>query len=637
LSDLFSISTSALQAFQQAIAVTSNNIANANTPGYAEENIILSAALPQGANGVAIGDGVDVQGVTRSVDELNNSQLNSSQSTLGSLDSLQTYTNQLDNIIGTTAGGLTTALQNYYSAWSTVADDPTSTSARQALIGDAQSVATSIQTTNTQLQTLNTGINSGITSDVTQINTLTASIASLNQQISVSAGENSGQQPNELLDQRDTAISSLSKLVGISTTTDSNGAVNVFIGNGQPLVLQGVVTKLTTIPNEYNASQLDVATASNPTSSISSQITTGDLGGLLTARTTAVDPAINAVGQIATALSVTANTQQNSGLNLSGELGANLFTVGSPQVVASSNNTSTVTATVSPVTSANVGALTSDNYLIAYNNGAYSVTDTSTGKAAAGATVTGNTIAVGGLTVTLSGTPNNGDTFLLQPTAAAAGGFAVSLTNPSQIAAAGAVVASAASTNTGSGAVSSGTVVDPTNANLLTPATIKFTSATTYSINAVGNYAYTSGGTIPPATATQDGWQVQITGTPATGDVFTVQSNASGTGDNRNALAAAAGQTTGVLSGGTTSIDGATSALVTNIGSQAQQVNTSQTAQTAINTQALANVQSVSGVNLDEEAANLLKWQESYQASAQALQIGNSVFTSLLAAISATA
>jgi flagellar hook-associated protein 1 len=636
LSDLFSITTSALQAFQQAIAVTSNNIANANTPGYADENIILSAALPQGASGVAIGDGVDVQGVTRSVDELNNSQLNSSQSTLGSLDSLQTYTNQLDNIIGTTAGGLTTAMQSYYSAWSTVADDPTSTSARQALIGDAQSVATSLQTTNTQLQTLNTGINSGITSDVTQINTLTASIASLNQQISVSTGENSGQQPNELLDQRDTAISSLSKLVGISTTTDGNGAVNVFIGNGQPLVLQGVVTKLTTVPNQYNATQLDVATASNPTSSISSQITTGDLGGLLTARTTAVDPAINAIGQIATGLSVTANAQQNSGLDLNGALGANLFTVGSPQVVASSYNTSTVSATVSPVTSANVGALTSDNYLIAYNNGAYSVTDTSTGKSAAGATVTGNTIAVGGLTVTLSGTPNAGDTFLLEPTAAAAGGFAVSLTNPSQIAAAGAVAASASGTNTGSGAISSGTVVDPTNANLLATATIKFTSATTYSINGVGNYAYTSGGTIPPTTATQDGWQVQITGTPATNDVFTVQANTSGTGDNRNALAAAAGQTTGVLSGGTTSIDGATSALVTNIGSQAQQVNTSQTAQTAINTQALANVQSVSGVNLDEEAANLLKWQESYQASAQALQIGNSVFTSLLAAINGT-
>ena len=189
MSDLFSISISALQAFQQAIAVTSNNIANANTPGYADESIVLSAALPQGANGVAIGDGVDINSVTRSVDELANSQLNSSQSALGSLNSLQTYTNQLDNIIGTTAGGLTTALQNYYSAWSTVADNPTSTAARQALIGDAQSVATSIQSTNTQLQNLGTNINSGITSDVTQINTLTATIGSLNQQIAVRSEE----------------------------------------------------------------------------------------------------------------------------------------------------------------------------------------------------------------------------------------------------------------------------------------------------------------------------------------------------------------------------------------------------------------------------------------------------------------
>jgi flagellar hook-associated protein 1 FlgK len=635
LSDLFSISTSALQAFQQGIAVTSNNIANANTTGYSVESINLTAASPQGANGVAIGDGVDVSSVTRSVDELNNSQLNSSQSSLGGLDSLQTYTNQLDNIIGTTAGGLTTAMQNYYSAWSTVADDPTSSSARQALIGDAQSVATSIQTTNSQLQNLNTSINSGITSDVGQINTLTANIASLNQQISVNSGENGGQAPNELLDQRDQALSSLSKLVGVTTTTDKDGALNVFVGNGQPLVLQGVVTKLTTVSNQYNASQLDVATSANPNSSISSQITSGDLGGLLTARTTAVDPAINQVGQIATALSVTANAQQNSGLDQNGNFGANLFTVGAPQAAASSNNTSTVTATVSPVTSANVGSLTSDNYLVSYNNGAYSVTDASTGKSA-GATVAGNVITVSGLTVTLSGTPSNGDTFLVEPTAAAAGGFATSLTSPSQIAAAGAIATSAADTNSGSGAISSGTVADAANPNLLSTATIKFTSATTYSINGTGSYAYTSGGTIPPTTATQDGWQVQITGAPATGDTFTVQGNTAGTGDNRNALAAAAGQTTGVLSGGTTSIDGATSAMVTAIGSQASQVNTSQTAQTAINTQALANVQSVSGVNLDEEAANLLKWQQAYQASAQALQIGNSVFSSLLAAINGT-
>jgi flagellar hook-associated protein 1 FlgK len=134
----------------------------------------------------------------------------------------------------------------------------------------------------------------------------------------------------------------------------------------------------------------------------------------------------------------------------------------------------------------------------------------------------------------------------------------------------------------------------------------------------------------------ENGWQVQLTGAPAAGDTFTVQSNSSGTGDNRNALAASNQQSVGVLSGGTISVTGAASALITAVGSQAQQVNTAQTAQTAVNTQALANVQSVSGVNLDEEAANLLQWQQAYQASAQAFSIGNTTFTTFLSAINGT-
>ena len=140
--------------------------------------------------------------------------------------------------------------------------------------------------------------------------------------------------------------------------------------------------------------------------------------------------------------------------------------------------------------------------------------------------------------------------------------------------------------------------------------------------------AYTSGGNIAA-----NGWQVQISGTPAAGDTFTVQGNAGGTGDNRNALASAQQQNQGVLNNGTTSISGAISGMITGFGSLAQQVNTSQTAQTAINTQASDSVKSVSGVNLDEEAANLLQWQQAYQASAQALSIGSSLFTTLLTAV----
>ncbi len=217
MSDLFNISISALQAFQTAISVTSNNIANANTPGYTEESAILASAVPQLDGSASVGSGVDVVSINRAFSQLANNQLNSSQSSLGQLNSLQTYTNQVDNIIGTTAGGLTTALQNYYNAWSTVSNNPTSTASRQALISAAQSVATALQTTNSRLQSLNTGINSSITQDVSQINSLSQSISTLNQQIVTSTAQSGGQAPNELLDQRDAALSSLSKLVGVTT------------------------------------------------------------------------------------------------------------------------------------------------------------------------------------------------------------------------------------------------------------------------------------------------------------------------------------------------------------------------------------------------------------------------------------
>jgi flagellar hook-associated protein 1 FlgK len=171
-------------------------------------------------------------------------------------------------------------------------------------------------------------------------------------------------------------------------------------------------------------------------------------------------------------------------------------------------------------------------------------------------------------------------------------------------------------------------VVDATNPNLRTPASIVFASPTSYSIDGGAAQTYSPGGNI-----SVNGWQVQISGAPAAGDTFALGSNTGGTGDNRNALAAANLQSTGVLSNGTTSVTGAVSAMITGIGSQAQQINTAQQAQTAVNTQALSQVQSVSGVNLDEEAANLLQWQQAYQAAAQALNIGNSLFATLLSAV----
>ena len=630
MSSIFGIDLSALQAFQQAIEVTSNNVANASTPGYDEESIELDAALPQDAGGFAIGSGVNVEGVTRAFNQAAVTQLNTSQSSLSQLNALQNYTSQIDNLFGTTAGGLTTALQNYYNGWSAVADNPTSSAARQALLGDASALAANLNSTSSQLQEMNSDVNTRITADVNQINSIGTQISALNTQIAQSSG--SGQAPNQLLDQRDQLVSNLSQLVGVTTTSNSDGSINVYLGNGQPLVLDQNTYQLSTVPNEFNASQLEVASTASDGASISSAITSGDLGGLLSARTQAIDPAMNQLGQIATAVAQSANTQQASGLDLYGQLGPALFSIGGPVATASSANTDATTASA---TISNVGALTSDNYLLSYTGGTYTLTDTTTGAnvalTGAGTSTSPLTASSVGLSIVLSGTPASGDQFLVQPTAQAAATIGVSITDPSDLAAAGAIQTSASDGNTGGAAISAGTVIDPTNPKLLDTTTIQFLTPTTYSVNGVGSFAYTSGGNVD-----LNGWQVQITGTPAAGDTFTVQSNAGGTGDNTNALAAANQQTTGVLSNGTLSASGAVSELISGAGALAQQVNTAQTAQTAVNTQASTNVQSISGVNLDEEAASLMQWQQAYQASAQALSVANGLFTTFIDSINGT-
>ncbi len=352
--------------------------------------------------------------------------------------------------------------------------------------------------------------------------------------------------------------------MGVTTTSNSDGSINVFLGNGQPLVLDQNTYQLSTVPNQFNASQLEVASTASDGASITSSITSGDLGGLLAARTQAIDPALNQLGQIATAVAQSANTQQGSGLDLNGQLGSALFSVGAPVATASSANTDATTASV---TLSNIGALTSDNYLLSYKAGAYTLTDATTGAnvalTGAGTTASPLTASSVGLSIVLSGTPAAGDQFLIQPTAQAASTIGVAITDPSGLAAAGAIQTSAADTNTGSATIGAGTVLDPTNPNLLNTTTIQFLTPTTYSVNGAGSFAYTSGGNVD-----LNGWQAQISGTPAAGDTFTVQSNAGGTGDNTNALAAANQQTTGVLSNGTISVSGAVSALISGAGAR---------------------------------------------------------------------
>ncbi len=282
-------------------------------------------------------------------------------------------------------------------------------------------------------------------------------------------------------------------------------------------------------------------------------------------------------------------------------------------------------------TRTNLSALTADNYLLSNNGGAWQLYDQTTQQTVTmgGDGSAGNPFTAAGLSMVVSGTANSGDSYLVQPTATAAAGFTVLLTNPSQIASAAAVQTASVTANTGSGTIAPATVTDPTDPNLLTTTSLVFSSPNQYQVNGVGpTFTYT-----PGAAIALDGWTTSISGTPASGDSFTVSSNSGNPGDNTNLFAMIDGLNASSLNGGTLSLKGAANSLVSQVGAQTQQAQANAQAQQSVNSSAAAAVSSLSGVNLDEEAANMVKFQQAYQACAQLIQASNTMFSTLISAI----
>jgi flagellar hook-associated protein 1 FlgK len=646
MADIFNTAVTGLVAFQNALAVTSNNITNANTPGYSVESPNFVEAGSNDVGGITVGNGVNVTGVTRSFNQFAVNQLWTANSGLGQQTAYVNLANQVDNAIGSSTNGVSAALSAFFNSWQTLSTDPTSTTDRQQVISQAQTLAGSITSTATTLNQLTGNVNTQIQGTVTSVNSLATQIAQLNQSIQAQTADNAGQPPNDLLDQRDQLITQLSSLANVNTTTESNGSIDVFIGSGQPLVLGGNASKLGTIPNPYNATELDVTLSQGPTAqNITSSVNGGQLGGLLQVQSQVIEPALNSLGQIATGLAVSVNSQQAQGLDLNGNLGQALFSVAPPQVDGAATNTGTATITASPVTSATIGQLTTDNYTLNYTAAGWTAQDQTTGQTVTvqGAGTAASPLSFAGLSLVVSGAPAVGDSFAVEPTAAAASSLTVSLTDPAGIAAASPLQSSAALGNTSSatlGAPQALNVADPT---LLLPATITFVTPTTYTVTtqtaagAVTSPVQTlaaNGVITEPAIAgltTGGAWNTTLSGTPAAGDSFSIGPN--GTGDDGNALAMSALQNDGVLSSGTVSLTAGYAALVGTVGTQTQQATNAQSAQQAIATQAQQTVSNISGVNLDEEASNMLQWQNAYTAAAKVVTTAETLFQTLITAI----
>ena len=628
-SGIFNIGLTGLTAAQTNLTTISHNIANATTPGYHRQRVELANAIPVPTGNGFIGTGVDVQTVARLYSDFLETQVTTAQGRLSYLEAFRDQIAQIDNLLADPNAGLTPAIDGFFAAVQQVAADPDSAVTRQDMLSGAETIVARFRTLDQRLSALQEAGNAQIRNIVTSVNTAAREIASLNQAIQIAEGAAGGHTANDLRDKRDALIAELNKLIGVSVASQSDGSINVMFGAGQNLVIGNQALSLIAVVSATDPKRMDIGyVTGGATAIITSSINGGQLGGVLAFQRTALEPSMNALGRVAVALAATFNHQHRLGQDLNGVAGTDFFTVPTPVVLTRATNAGN--GVLSAIL-ANAPALTTSDYQIRYNAGTYTVTRLSDGTTSSFA---GLPQTVDGVTIALSsGTPANGDTFLLQPTRTGARDIRVALIDGAQIAAAAPIRTAAALANTGAASISAGAVVGPppTNANLQQPVTITFTSANTFDVTGTGTgnptgLVYTPGGAI-----TFNGWTVSITGVPRASDVFTVTQNTSGVSDNRNAALLAGLQTARTIAGGTASYQGAYSQSVAGIGSKTREMQVTSAAQETLVQQSVAAQQSLSGVNLDEEAANLIRYQQQYQACGKMIEIAAKLFDTLLA------
>ncbi|MBI5615813.1 MAG: flagellar hook-associated protein FlgK [Gammaproteobacteria bacterium] len=620
--DFLNIGVSALLATQRAISTVGHNIANVNTDGYTRQRVQISQLPPQFVSGGFQGKGVSASAITRSADDFLTNQVRLATSNEAKASTYYDLANQVDQLLGN--GSFSPALQKFFTTLSDVNNDPSSAATRQVFLSTAQDLVARFKDTDNQLQLMAQNVNQKISGSIDQINGLTDSIARMNRDIVIAMGLGQGSEPNDLMDQRDSLIKQISAMVNVSTLQQEDGAVNVFMGNGHILVNGGITQPLSAVPNPLDGARTEVATVvGGVTTVLSNTISTGSLGGVLTFRDQVLDVARNALGRLSAGMAFTFNAQHQEGMDLNGALGGAFFTVGAPQVNSGTGNTGTVTVALDQANSPN---LTTSDYLLRYTGANFVLTRIADGnqQTLAGA----GPFNVDGMTITVGVAPAAGDVYRIEPTKYVVGQMNTAITDTAKIAIASPLKSAYASTNIGNGTISAPTVTDITNPNVLTPATISFVAGG-YRINgAAPTIAYTSGADI-----VGPGWTVKVFGVPQLGDSFTVGSNAGGKGDNANGLLLAGLQNAKLLVGGTATYQDTFNLTVGGTATLTQQAKTNQAALKTLRENAESLRDAQAGVNLDEEAADLLKFQQAYEAAAHMITAASTTFDALMAAL----
>jgi flagellar hook-associated protein 1 len=734
---VFGIGLSGLNAASLGLSTTGHNIANANTKGYSRQGIIQSAPYPQYTGNGFTGLGVRVDTVTRSYDEFLTRQVQTAISQDSYYGTYQAEIKQVDNLVADPAAGVSPVLQSFFSAVQGMATNPASLPARQSLMSNAQGLVNRFQVFDQRLSEMRAGVNGSLVSTADHVTALSKQIAQINGQISVSSS--GGQLPNDLLDQRDQMVLDLNTLVKATSIKQSDGTINVFIGNGQNLVVGGTPYSIAAKPSASDPQRLTIVyTQGNLDAEIpETMLTGGKLGGLLEYRNKTLDTAANSIERMALVLGQTFNAQMRQGQDLYGNMGTNFFdyqqsnislthtvagvstafatvslptgvksvasdysltftgTAGSeysitrlsdnvsqtvsaavmgtnptvlglnwsvPGVMAAgesvgvsmppavgnvlSNRNNTVQA-LPPLLGGyieDVSKVQASDYEVSFDGTDYQVIRQSDGQRTmiTGAQFTNDaqSLSVDGLKLKFSqGAPVAGDRFMVQPFVGFSRGMSIKPTDPRVLAAGVPIISDTQRTNTGTGKVGQVAVDTPsalTTSSAINPAlknlvNITFTSPTTYTLTDT-----VAGTTSAPATYTAgqtisfNGWNLKIDGQPAQGDKFSVKPGTSQDADGRNALKLGELQSRKIIDGNRSNYQEAYGQMVAVIGAKTNEVNIMSTAQTEVLKQAEISRDSVSAVNLDEEAANLLRYQQAYQASSKVIQIAQQAFDAIV-------
>lgn len=641
MSGLLSISLTGLNAAQAGLTTTSHNISNASVDGYNRQEIVQSTATPLFTGVGFFGQGTEVSTVKRVYSQFLSAQVLAADTSRASFNTYYNEISQIDNMLADSSTGLSSSLESFFAGVQQVAADASNVSARQSMLSASESLVTRFHTMEAQIQGIRDGVETQIGQAVSDINDLSSQIATLNQQIVNAQVAGPDVPANDLLDQRDALVAQLNQQIKVTTTTNSDSTINVFVGTGQPLVVGNSAFTLSTVASasDSSRSEIGIELANGNVVTIPEDLLSGgSLGGLLSFRSGALDEAENSLGRIAVSLVTTFNAQHQLGQDLDGELGGNYFTPltstvqNLPNLTTGTDSTASITGSIS-----NVAGLTTDDYVLSYDGTNYTLARTSDSSVV----YNGSSLPTGVDGLSFTGTMATGDRVLVQPTKYAARNISMAINDTRLIAAASPVVSSAASTNTGSGAISQPSVVSLTGiqasaaAHLSSNVTLTFDSANnqftvTGATPATIAYNPSSNAVGSTVTLTDPNLSFTISGRPSNGDVFTISTNTNGGKDNRNANALYALQSTKSLLGGTSTLGTAYSQMVSEVGTKTSSAKANTEAQQALLDQATTAQQSLSGVNMDEEAANLLRYQQAYQASARCISVAQTLFDDII-------